>query len=234
MADTDSSDVLMMFKPQGNLALEGEGKTAFDPNDSLMTNFLPNRFCELEDFSFGAGIEDSDSSGEEAEADTAAALDNELHSREPKGGAKTRGSGKGGKGSKQKVMKFKRFIEQGAPAPGQGTLGYDVMLEQVTINRQMDRMSMQLLQLCLNQTPLDLIVLVKRKFTGNKDFHEAYLRLEFTQPLITDVEWEHGEVIKEKLKFVCRGIKAAYKPQTASGTLGNAIPANFSYVSTTN
>ncbi len=230
MADTNSSDVLMMFKPQGKVALEGEGTTAFDPNDSLMTNFLPKRFCEVEDFSFGAGIEDSDSSGAEEEVDTAGALDNELHSREPKGGAKT---GKASK-QKQKVRKFKRFVEQGPPAAGQGTLGYDVNLDEVTVNRQMDRMSMQLLQLCLNQTPLDLIVLVKRKFTGNQAFHEAYLRLEFTQPLITSVEWEHGEVMKEKVKFVCRGIKAAYKPQTASGTLGNAIPANFKYDAVTN
>ncbi|MBW4090341.1 MAG: type VI secretion system tube protein Hcp [Proteobacteria bacterium] len=230
MADTESSDLLMLFKPQGKLALEGEGMSTFDPNDSLMTNFLPNRFCEVEDFNFGAGIEDTDSSGAEEGADTEGALDNELHSHDPKGRPK---NGKGGKG-KQKVRKFKRFVEQGAPAPGQGTLGYDVNLDEVTVNRQMDRMSMVLLQLCLNQTPLDLIVLVKRKFTGNQSFHEAYLRLEFTQPLITSVEWEHGEVMKEKLKFVCRGIKASYKPQASSGTLGNAIPANFKYDAITN
>ena len=231
MADADASDVLMLFKPQGKVPLEGEGTTAFDPNDSLMTNFLPKRFCEVEDFSFGVGVEDSDSSGAEEETDTSGAHDNELHSRDPKGGAKT---GKAGKQKQQKVRKFKRFIEQGPPAPGQGTLGYDVNLDEVTVNRQMDRMSMQLLQLCLNQTPLDLIVLVKRKFTGNQAFHEAYLRLEFAQPLITSVEWEHGEVMKEKLKFVCREIKAAYKPQTASGTLGNPASAAFKYDAVTN
>ena len=59
---------------------------------------------------------------------------------------------------------------------------------------------------------------------GQDSGPKAYLRIDFTDLLITELDWDEGEVIKEKYKFVCRGVKMQYKPQASDGTLGSAVP----------
>lgn len=225
MPDQNSTDLLMAFQDDQGNWMSGEGTTVFDATDAMMANFVAGSIFEVEEFTFSSGIEDDAGSEAEEESDTEGALDNEMHS---KGSTERKKGGKSGK-SKKKIKKFKRFVENGPPQAGELPLGYDVHLEEITIERQMDKASMPLLGLCLNQKVLTTIVLVKRKFTGRQAFHEAFLRLEFKQPLITSVEWKEGEVIKETLKFVYRGIVASYKPQKPDGSLGDAIPTSFDY-----
>ena len=130
-------------------------------------------------------------------------------------------------------MKFRGYVQydkeqKGAKYPP-AQKKYPVVLEEITLSRQLDTSSKVLLDHCLNQIPLSTATLVRRKFTGRKDFHEAYLRLEFKEPLIVSVEWEDGDVIKEKLKMVCRGIRAVYRPQRPDGSLGDPIESSFYY-----
>ncbi|MDE2580861.1 MAG: type VI secretion system tube protein Hcp [Rhodospirillales bacterium] len=235
MADSNPADLLMVIKPKGKIALEGEATTVYDTNDStMMENFLPNRFCEIDTFTLGAGIEDD--SGSDMSDDSGfggGSADNELHVPRGRGSPKGEKRGKSGGSGHKKGAKYRRFLETGVPQGGQDGLGYDVTLNEVTVERFMDRMSMQLLQLCLNQKPLDYIIIVKRKFTGNRQFHEAYLRYKFTDVLLTSIDWQDGESVKETLKFVYREVESAYKPQKADGSLASAVSASFSYVATT-
>lgn len=83
------------------------------------------------------------------------------------------------------------------------------------------------LEHCANVTPFAKVILVKRKFTGNLGFHEAYLRITFTDVLLTGVEWDDGEIVKEKCSFVYRQIDVAYKPQKQDGTLATSVPGSW-------
>jgi hypothetical protein len=35
----------------------------------------------------------------------------------------------------------------------------------------------------------------------------AFLRIDFTDVLVIGVDWDSGDVVKEKCKFICRGVK---------------------------
>lgn len=228
MADNSATDLLMVFLDQSGTSVGGECTTAFDTSDTtMMQNFTAGSFFEVEDFGMSAGIEDSDSSDLEEGDSSSNANENTLHGT----GKGSKGSGKSGSKEKRKSAKFKRYVENGLPATssGQNGLGYDVHLEEITITRQIDSASTKLLQLCLSQTPLQLAVVVKRKFTGNMNYHEAYLRIEFKEPLLTSMEWEEGEVVKEKVKFVYRGITAVYKPQKPDGSLDSSKQVSYDY-----
>lgn len=250
MADQTSRDVLMSVTLKGKaLALKGESGTRIDTSDvTMLEGFFnaagraqggadANLFCEIQEFKFGVGVEDSDTSQGNEQASSAAvgALENALHDMRASGGGK---EGKGGKevkgapgGSRKKAKQFGHFMQYGGADadPSTGSLAYDVSLDPISITRQMDQMSTVLLNECLNRRPLKRIIVVKRKFTGNMDFHEAYLRLEFIDCLITTIDWDDDDSMKEEMKFVYRELKASYKPQKNDGTLGSVLSMNFKY-----
>jgi type VI protein secretion system component Hcp len=234
MADNSSSDLLMLVKPKGKIALEGEALTKYNQSDDMMQDFKPQRYCELQDFSFGIGLEDNEGGDDDrGETGTDGADENKLHGSDDGNASSRPKSGKsdGGK-SRKKVKKFKTFMETGmippsASNPNRG--GYEITLDEITITRQLDRMSVPLVKLWFDQTPLDYIIVVRRKFTGNPAYHEAFLRIKFTDVLITAIDWKDGDSISETMKFVYRGATVAYKPQKADGTLAQAISAQVAY-----
>ncbi len=242
MADQDSRDILMSVTIKGgSKALKGEVGIAIDTSDALMEGFYSGNeadlFCRIQDFTFSVGIEDNESgAGEEGASGTnVGASENTLHGT--RGAAPEKGGkgGTGGKGTTGKPAKrsrqFKHFMDFGGldADPNTGSVGYPPSLQPITVSRQMDVMSAPLLKECLNCRPLKRVIIVKRKFTGSKDNYEAYLRLEFIDCLLTEVEWDDDEIIKEKVKFVYRELKTQYKPQDMAGNLGNPVPADFKY-----
>jgi len=251
MADQDSRDILMSVTLKGKaLALKGEVSVAIDTSDALMEGFYnpagattgvdANLFCRIQDFTFSVGIEDSESgTGGEAESGTkVGASENTLHGTRgtaPEKGGKGGTGGTGGKGTTGKPAgrsrQFKHFMDFGGSEadPNTGSIGYPPSLQPITVSRQMDVMSAALLKECLNCRPLKRVIIVKRKFTGSKDNYEAYLRLEFIDCLLTEVEWDDDEIIKEKVKFVYRELKTQYRPQDMAGNLGNPVPVDFKY-----
>jgi len=248
MADQDSRDILMSVTLKGKaLALKGEVNVAIDTSDALMEGFYnpagatagvdANLFCRIQDFTFSVGIEDSESgSGGEAESGTkVGASENTLHGTRGTAPGKGQKGGTGGKGTTGKPAgrsrQFKHFMDFGGSEadPNTGSIGYPPSLQPITVSRQMDVMSAALLKECLNCRPLKRVIIVKRKFTGSKDNYEAYLRLEFIDCLLTEVEWDDDEIIKEKVKFVYRELKTQYKPQDMAGNLGNPVPVDFKY-----
>ena len=223
MAGNDSTDVLMMFVSRRGRSLGGELQSAVADSDQLATEFTPGSFFELEDFSFGGGVEDADPGGDDGDDQQK----NKVHDPQ-NSGAPGRPAGKSGRKAKAGGARFKRYFSN------PDYFAFDSIVDEISISRQLDRASMPLLQCCVDQTPLQKAILVKRKFTYNKKrgenrAYESYLRLEFKEPLITSVEWEDGEVVKEKVKFVCRGVEVQYRRQQPNGELDPPIPFSFDY-----
>ncbi len=220
MADKDNIDVLMTFIDSNSKGVAAEGTSKWDQDDTdMMKDFADGSFFEVDDFTFGVGLGGSeDSSG--AEAGGSSSSDNpgrnQLHSRDGHGNPAT--THKGGKG--RSSNRFAKYIESGA-------IDFKPEVQEITITKQLDISSIRFLQSCLTYGKFQKAVLVKRKFTGVTNYYEAFLRLEFQEPLITGIEWDEGEIIKEKLKFVCRGIVAAYRQQNQDGSLKGARSASW-------
>lgn len=230
MADGDSTDLLMVVKPKGADPLAGEARARFDKSDNMMLGFTSNNginlFAEAEEFTFGAGVEDDAEPMEKA-------VERLAEQMQSGGGTWSAQTTKDGQPVKPKSggkrVKYKRFFQGGASGPN--GLGYDVVLDDVTITRRMDQMSVKLLELCLQQREIENIILVKRKAVGGQREYnqQPFLRIQFSGVLITAIDWDDGDVIKEKLKFVYRSVTSSFKVQNDDGTLGGAIGATVTY-----
>jgi type VI protein secretion system component Hcp len=62
---------------------------------------------------------------------------------------------------------------------------------------------------------------------------QGYFRIDFTDVLLTDLDWDDGDTIKETAKFVCRQIQIQYRKQNWDGRLSPAATASFDYQAAT-
>jgi hypothetical protein len=225
---TDSTDVLMTFIDSSGEGIAAECASVWNISDSMKAGFGAGTFFEVEDFSFGGGLEAEESEKDKSrEGFTRSEGGNGLRARDEagKGGdgdsSKSASRGRGNKFSKY-VMGIKGWEK-----------GYSIDVQEISVSRQMDVGSPILFSSCVNLVPFTTAILVKRKIVGGIAARGVtvplmgFLRIEFKEPLITSVEWEDGEVIKEKLKFVCRGGTIIYRPQKPNGTLGEQISAEW-------
>lgn len=230
MAD-DANDVLMTFLNGAN-GVPAECQAVWAPADAMKMDFTTGNFFEIESFTFGGGLESEDDhtkeSGNGGSTSSSGEGGNRLSGR---GNTTQTGSSTGNpqnsKKSDRRGNKFSNYILQ-------GSLRYPIDLQEISINRQLDKASPVFLQSCLNLQPFTKAVIVKRKVVGNVQAnmganveHRGFLRMEFKEPLITSVEWSDGENVKETLKFISRGVKVIYRPQKPDGSLGPAVEASW-------
>ena len=220
MADKASNDVLMTFIDNSGNGVAAECTSVWDHDDTdMMKDFQDGKLFEVDDFDFGVSLGDSESGGGSESGGSSAAADlsgNSLHA--PPGAPTAHNAEK--KKSAASSKRFAKYLEG-------GDIEFKPEVKEITITKQVDISSIRFLQSCLTYGKFQKAVLVKRKFTGGIDFHEAFLRLEFKEPLITGIDWDEGEIVKEKIKFICRGIIVAYRPQNQDGTLGDARSASW-------
>jgi type VI protein secretion system component Hcp len=214
----EPTDVLMTFILSSG-GVPAECTAVWDSSDTAMhQDFVAGCYFELDDFSLGGGLESEDSKSDKTTTtDTGG---NKVRTREPANNTANDKEKKSSRGNK-----FAKYILE-------GSLKYPLDVQEISISRRMDKASPILLNNCLTLTPFTKAVIVKRKVVGgvsedNLVHHRGFLRLDFDKPLITSVEWEDGEVVKEKLKFICRGFKVTYRPQNNDGTLGSEVPMNW-------
>ncbi len=225
MPDNDSTDMLMAVKGHNGDALAGQGKSALDAKDTeMLSGFSAGFFSEIQDITFGIGVEDSESANSSSPG-------NALHSLQEKTietlqeslqkVMEEQGSSKMPKmgSARGKSKQFKNFVDYGEVTDADGNPVYSTVFDPITVTRQIDQMSPFILLNCANQSSMKSIVVVKRKFTGLQTSHEAYVRLEFGDCLITAVDWDHGDTFTEKVKFVYRTLTVKYRPQKNDGTL---------------
>lgn len=194
-----ATDLLMMFT-KGRDAVPAECQAALDSNDTLMKGFVAGRFFEVDDFDFGVSVSDSDAPRRKRRSE------HDDDDDEPRQG---------------KFSKWVRDVSQSASV-------YPVLLDEVSVSRQVDKASVPFFYSCFRTTSFDSATLIKRKVTGVSKATPlglyTYLRIDFNAVLITDVGWSISEaVVKEKLKFVCRKVSVQYRPQNNDGTVGDTM-----------
>jgi hypothetical protein len=226
----ESTDVLMTFiNSSGGVA--AECASVWNVSDSMKADFSAGSFFEVEDFSFKGGLDVEDPDKNKPRTGFAAS--------EGGNGLSDRGTGTGTgtgsasdqnkSGSRGRGSKFAKYV-MGIKG---WEKGYSIEVPEITITRQMDAGSPILFSSCLNLVSFTKAILVKRKIIGGMASQGVtvplmgFLRIEFDQPLITGVDWDDGEVVKEKLTFVCRGGTVIYKPQKPDGTLGAQVSVSW-------
>jgi type VI protein secretion system component Hcp len=224
MSNKDSIDVLMTFIVSGTNAVAAESSTILDKAEhhDMIEGFTPGNVFEVDDFTFSANLTSAeDRSGADNASWSGGQEDNFIHARGgPQSHMATPNAARKAAGSSGSSNLFAKYIAS-------GDIHFNVEIPEVTITKQVESSSIPFLKACVQFSKFERAILIKRKFTG-KNFHEAFLRLEFKEPLITGVEWDEGEIIREKLKFVCRGITAMYRRQDSHGNLGSPLQTTWS------
>jgi type VI protein secretion system component Hcp len=146
------------------------------------------------------------------------------------------GGGKGGAGKAPPPPEGKHGKDKEKPRKPGGSFGrwrrepsgtgagarYPLEVEPISFTRLMDQASTTLLQALCDSQSIASASIVRRAAIGG-DAAKAYLRLDFTDVLITSIDWDDDDLIEEKFKFICRGVQVRFRPQNSDGTLGAAI-----------
>jgi type VI protein secretion system component Hcp len=216
MAD-ESRDVLMKIVLNGT-AIPAECSAAVSSNDTLASGFTSassanqwkGNYFSVQDFQMEIGLL-GDSAGTEVQKQEA--LQEQF--KQLWEAQQTNAEGKPLM-ARASAGEYARFMNSGRSATR--AKSYSANLEPVSITKMMDASSLTLFKACINSTTLDSAVLIKRRGGGAKHLR-TYLRIEFTNLLITDFNWDEDDVVKEKIKFVCREAKVQYAIENDDGTL---------------
>ncbi len=191
----DNSDVLMMLCQQAGSPIQAECQAKLGSKDDLLTmspGFVVGKFFELESFSLNIAAEPSDATGTDS----------------------------------TKPVKI-----------GRGTTWSAGMLNPVTCVRAVDNASPLLFEQCGKAGKFVSATIVRRKVIGGgltqqgsrlvsttqqdqDSFLMAYMRIDFDDVVIMDLNWEsNDEMIKETIKFVCSSATVQYRQQLAAGSV---------------
>jgi type VI protein secretion system component Hcp len=218
MASNNNLDILMKIVDVKSGAIAGEGMSTLDQEDPYTEDFKPGLFFEIEDFDVGIGLEDTDSSSRKSAQTPGPG--GALSANQTAQDAKKTG----------KFAKWVQGLDIGGGGGGTGSQLFPIQLEEVSITRQIDQASPLLFQRCFLTQDFASATLVMRKagdlMYGPKGNIASmpFLRIDFKPILITSITWDVGDVVKEKLKFVCREIKVQYRPQKNDGSAGKNVP----------
>jgi type VI protein secretion system component Hcp len=239
MADDKTNDLFMYMTDNTGTGksseLDGESSLQVSPKDDYMTEFTSStytvyaNFFDVTQFDFNLELSEADSN---------------------------KSSGGGGMEfsdwyqQKDPVTKF---------ASRSSLIKYDIKKISGTIGKVVDSVSPLFFQNCCLKLPFKKAILVKRAFVGGtmggRGFGlsasigsggaslsigvgsssgdsqaMAYLRIEMEDVLISQVSWDDGDVVSEKLTFSCKSIIIKYKRQKDDGTLfGGTELFNWKY-----
>lgn len=191
----------------GTQAIDGESQADVATDDTLMTDFAPGKFSDLQDFNLGMDLDEKTSAPVSI------------------------GGAPGGKGFAPAVLaaphsrtRFAQWLD-GMKAQE----AYAVNFDPFSFTKQFDKASPTLFELCCNSRPLGSISLVKRKLIGSDTEVEsyAYVRINFVNALIIGLDWDAGDAVKEKCKFIARQVMIKYRQQLPDGSLGAQIPGEW-------
>jgi type VI protein secretion system component Hcp len=210
MAEGADFDTLMMFV-SGGQPISAECGASIDTKDTdMMTGFQAGKYFEIDDFELGIDLTDTDS----AAAQT--------------GNKQDQQTGK----DKKTTAKFSKWVQGLNVAVSQGSNSqlFPVEMEPFAFSRLMDISSPLLFQNCFQTKPFDSATIVKRKRgiisaidSRTALTHVPYLRIDFKNVLLISVDWDGGDMMKEKYKFVSRSVTVKYRQQNHDGSKGAVI-----------
>jgi len=226
MAD-DTRDVLFQLVPgtgRGSpKSIPSECTALLNPDDELgkkgftaSTKTADANFFSIEDFSFVVALASSDGTAATSSAKVGAMVQETRDRSDEQMKAITKklqesnipelqglklGAGGGASST------FQRFMTSGRSALRAKTYPSD--LDAISITRRQDATSLTLLDACLHSVTFKSATILKRKAFGDR-YLRTYLRIDFTDVMLTEFNWEEDDVIKETFKFVCRGAAVQY------------------------
>jgi len=196
MADSKSDLLMQITGPKG--PLKAECNTDIDSTkDDYLKGFTQGCYFECSDFSFGFDLV------EDAPTDKAKAL---IPNR---GTGSYALPGQEEKKKKEKVGAFARW-KSASEDEMKKMRPYPIRMKEFEITRVYDRASPALFQACCDSTPFTSALLVKRKDIGG-DRVAGFIRFEFSDVLITSINWKEGTVLKESVKFLFRSVVYRFK-----------------------
>ena len=215
MAEASGIDVLMRISVTGgSLAMEAESLADFAPLDEadpMVSDFKTGHFCELREFDFSAGAENSMNKTAAATAKTA----QPAPAKEPqrKVGAHV--------GQVMAKLEERAGIERGfRDRIERRERGDFVDMREVSYTRILDSASPLLFKALTDCTTLKTITVVKRKAAGATVSGLGYLRLDFEDVLLTQLDWKDSEhIMVESGTFIYRKLTIKYLSQKADGSL---------------
>lgn len=178
----------------------GESTLALTPGDTLVSDFTPGQFFEIDDFDMEITLRDETSK-------SASSLGPNAQSNDRLKGSFSRW--RSSKGEDYKMV-------------------YPSETDVFSFSRAMDRASLVLLGMCCLGGTFDSASVVKRRSVGASDLSRSFLRIDFKKVLIVGVDWDDGAVVKEKCKFICRRMAITYHMQKADGSMIGAAQATWS------
>jgi type VI protein secretion system component Hcp len=211
MAGEQSNEILMLLVESSGKPLDAECLTKIDSTtDILASDYNPGTFFAVDDFAFGMNIDDKDPTTDSANTS---------------GG---QGAGAAGQniptGPQVKFGKWK----SASPAEIKAMKPYPLRMDEFSITRRYDRASPVLFEKCATSESFQSAAMIKRRVVGEGKV-QTFLRFDFKDVLITHIDWQDAEVIKETVKFVFREITVKYKTQTAAGKLNAAGSVTWEY-----
>ena len=108
---------------------------------------------------------------------------------------------------------------------------FPVKMDEFTVTRRYDKASPVLFEKCANSQGFKTATLVKRRLIGSGKL-QTFFRIDLDEVLITHIDLEDEEVIKETLHLIFRSVTITYKSQLHNGNLGPEGMANWSYDAT--
>ena len=223
----DSRDILMTMVLNTGKVIPVECQAVISSQDTMASGFAqgssgPNYFS-VEDFTFKVGlIPDKSANTQLAGAmkdqmeEHMKALQRQLVEKDPElAGMKLN--------APKDASSFSRFMTGGRAAAlrsrkmGQGQM-YGADLEEIEITKILDASSLTLLQSCLTSVTFKSATLLKRRAVGQSQL-SGFLRIDFTDVMLTEFNWSEDDLVKETFKFVCRQAVVQYAVESASGTL---------------
>jgi type VI protein secretion system component Hcp len=200
-----TTDILMMITKNGN-GIPAECSATIDTTDPMMKGFVDGQFFEIDDFDFGISLTDSDESTKQRTPQQGGAP-------VPQAAPKTGG-------------RFSKWIQ------GLGATAYTIEMEPFGFSKQIGTSSIPLFYSCFQTKSFDSATVVMRKSGGVFDSDTGlaavpFLRIDFNAVLIVALDWDGGEIVKEKCKFVCRKVAVQYCQQWHDGTPFSPLGGDF-------
>ena len=193
MAGELSNEILMRLVDSNGNFLGAECQTEVTTTgDDLASDYNPGSFFAVDDFAFGMNIDDKDPTADSANT------------------SGNKGVGATGKnvpaGPQVKFGKWKSATDEQL----EEIKPYPLRMDEFSIIRRYDRASPVLFEKCATSDSFQSASMIKRKVVG-EDKLQTFLRFDFSDVLITHIDWQDAEVIKETVKFVFRKITVKYK-----------------------
>jgi type VI protein secretion system component Hcp len=207
--DQNKTDLVMQFVQLDGTPVWAECALDVAPGDSLMKDFKSadydhySSFFEATNFSMSMAVHPND--------DSTSAPTN--HLRQPAPATKAPVTGP-----------WTSWRSATTPAEARAVASkFPVEFDIFTFERIIDRASPIFFQACCTSSTFASAVLVKRISQGDQGGVSrptvGYLRIDFTNVMITGVHWDDGDVVKETCEFICQGMKVTYRKQDLDGTV---------------